>query len=129
MSKMDWETGKGNTSCFSPCQNHPRSQEVLFSFLSQMAKTKCINKPHAVLIPWPAQGQVSPLMRIARLLHSRGFDITFVHTEFNYNRLVRSREPDRQRVCLILGMRQYPMEIHHLRILMQPKTWFWFVIR
>lgn len=50
-------------------------------------------KPHAVLVPWPAQGHVNPLMRFAKLLHSRGFHITFVHTEFNYNRLIRSHGP------------------------------------
>ncbi|PIA50743.1 hypothetical protein AQUCO_01200168v1 [Aquilegia coerulea] len=51
-------------------------------------------KPHAVLVPWPAQGHVNPLMRFAKLLHSRGFHITFVHTEFNYKRLIRSNGPD-----------------------------------
>ncbi|KAF5201017.1 Udp-glycosyltransferase 85a7 [Thalictrum thalictroides] len=51
-------------------------------------------KPHAVMVPWPAQGHVNPLMRFAKLLHSRGFHITFVHTEFNYNRLIRSNGID-----------------------------------
>ncbi|KAL5726397.1 7-deoxyloganetin glucosyltransferase [Ranunculus cassubicifolius] len=51
-------------------------------------------KPHAVLFPWPAQGHVNPVMRFAKLLHSRGFHITFVHTEFNYSRLIRSNGPD-----------------------------------
>ncbi|GAA0183843.1 transferase [Lithospermum erythrorhizon] len=51
-------------------------------------------KPHAVLIAWPAQGHVNPLMRFAKLLYTRGFHITFVHTEFNYSRLIRSNGPD-----------------------------------
>ncbi|XVF15224.1 hypothetical protein REPUB_Repub09cG0132400 [Reevesia pubescens] len=52
-----------------------------------------LNKPHAVFVPYPAQGHVNPLMQLAKLLHSRGFYITFVNTEFNHKRLVRSKGP------------------------------------
>uniref|UniRef100_A0A5B7AAB1 Glycosyltransferase n=1 Tax=Davidia involucrata TaxID=16924 RepID=A0A5B7AAB1_DAVIN len=51
-------------------------------------------KPHAVLVPFPAQGHVNPVMQLAKLLYSRGFHITFVNTEFNHKRLVRSKGPD-----------------------------------
>jgi hypothetical protein len=34
------------------------------------------------------------MMHLAKLLHSRGFHITFVNTEFNHRRLIRSRGPD-----------------------------------
>ncbi|KAG8379390.1 hypothetical protein BUALT_Bualt07G0083600 [Buddleja alternifolia] len=34
------------------------------------------------------------MMRLAKLLHSRGFYITFVNTEFNHGRLIRSKGPD-----------------------------------
>ena len=51
-------------------------------------------KPHAVCVPFPAQGHVSPMMRLAKLLHSRGFHITFVNTEFNHRRLIRSKGLD-----------------------------------
>ncbi|KAG8383542.1 hypothetical protein BUALT_Bualt04G0024500 [Buddleja alternifolia] len=51
-------------------------------------------KPHAVLVPYPSQGHVTPMMRLAKLLHSRGFYITFVNTEFNHGRLIRSKGPD-----------------------------------
>ncbi|KAG8368656.1 hypothetical protein BUALT_Bualt15G0068200 [Buddleja alternifolia] len=50
-------------------------------------------KPHAVVIPYPAQGHIAPLLRLAKLLHHRGFFITFVNTEFNHNRLIRARGP------------------------------------
>uniref|UniRef100_A0A7N0T6W9 Glycosyltransferase N-terminal domain-containing protein n=1 Tax=Kalanchoe fedtschenkoi TaxID=63787 RepID=A0A7N0T6W9_KALFE len=46
--------------------------------------------PHAVCVPYPSQGHVNPMMQLAKLLHSQGFHITFVNTEFNHNRLVRS---------------------------------------
>ncbi|XP_059624780.1 linamarin synthase 2-like [Cornus florida] len=51
-------------------------------------------KPHAVCVPYPAQGHVNPMMQLAKLLHSRGFHITFVNTEFNHKRLVKSKGPD-----------------------------------
>ncbi|RWR79282.1 7-deoxyloganetin glucosyltransferase-like protein [Cinnamomum micranthum f. kanehirae] len=33
-------------------------------------------------------------LKLAKLLHTRGFFITFVNTEFNHNRLLRFRGPD-----------------------------------
>ncbi|GAB4861248.1 hypothetical protein Ancab_036409 [Ancistrocladus abbreviatus] len=50
-------------------------------------------KPHAVCIPYPAQGHVNPMLKLAKLLHSRAFHITFVNTEFNHRRLLRTRGP------------------------------------
>ncbi|XP_054793898.1 7-deoxyloganetin glucosyltransferase-like [Prosopis cineraria] len=49
------------------------------------------SKPHAVLIPFPAQGHINSLLKLAKLLHLQGFFITFVNTEFTYKRLLRSR--------------------------------------
>lgn len=51
-------------------------------------------KPHAVCVPFPAQGHVIPFMKLAKILHSRGFYITFVNTEYNHRRLIRSQGPD-----------------------------------
>lgn len=51
-------------------------------------------KPHLICVPYPAQGHISPMLQLAKLLHFRGFYITFVNTEFNHQRLVRSRGPD-----------------------------------
>ncbi|KAK9080756.1 hypothetical protein SSX86_000514 [Deinandra increscens subsp. villosa] len=48
-------------------------------------------KPHALCIPAPAQGHINPMLKLAKILHSKGFLITFVNTEFNHQRLVRSR--------------------------------------
>ena len=48
-------------------------------------------RPHAVCVPFPAQGHISPMLKLAKLLHHRGFHITFVNTEFNHRRLLKSR--------------------------------------
>lgn len=51
-------------------------------------------KPHAVCVPFPAQGHVSPFMQLAKLLRCNGFHITFVNNEFNHNRMVNSLGAD-----------------------------------
>ncbi|XWS25293.1 hypothetical protein CRYUN_Cryun27aG0056800 [Craigia yunnanensis] len=51
------------------------------------------DKPHAVCIPYPGQGHINPMLKLAKILHHRGFHITFVNTEFNYRRLLKSRGP------------------------------------
>ncbi|GKC01709.1 hypothetical protein Tco_0987845 [Tanacetum coccineum] len=50
--------------------------------------------PHAVCIPAPAQGHINPMLKLAKILHSKGFLITFVNTEFNHERLIRSQGSD-----------------------------------
>ncbi|KAK3016292.1 hypothetical protein RJ639_007612 [Escallonia herrerae] len=59
-----------------------------------MASPDLFGKPHAVCIPFPAQGHINPMLKLAKLLHRKGFHITFVHTEFNHQRLLKSRGPD-----------------------------------
>lgn len=51
------------------------------------------HKPHAVCIPFPAQGHINPMLKLAKLLHHSGFHITFVYTEYNHARLLKSRGP------------------------------------
>ncbi|TKW39924.1 hypothetical protein SEVIR_1G212000v4 [Setaria viridis] len=48
-------------------------------------------QPHAVCLPFPAQGHITPMLKLAKVLHGRGFHVTFVNTEYNHRRLVRSR--------------------------------------
>ncbi|KAK7306031.1 hypothetical protein VNO77_43945 [Canavalia gladiata] len=50
-------------------------------------------EPHIVCVPFPAQGHINPFMQLAKLLHWHGFHITFVHTDPNHRRLVRSLGP------------------------------------
>ncbi|XP_039115032.1 7-deoxyloganetin glucosyltransferase-like [Dioscorea cayenensis subsp. rotundata] len=47
-------------------------------------------KPHAVCMPCPAQGHINSMLKLAQLLHFNGFHITFVHSEFNYNRIIKA---------------------------------------
>ncbi|XP_058077894.1 7-deoxyloganetin glucosyltransferase-like [Magnolia sinica] len=51
-------------------------------------------KPHVICIPYPSQGPMNAMLHLAKILHFRGFYITFVNTEFNHQRLVRSKGPD-----------------------------------
>ncbi|KAM3688395.1 hypothetical protein ACB098_10G149300 [Castanea mollissima] len=51
-------------------------------------------KPHAVCVPYPAQGHINPMLKLAKILHYKGFHITFVNTEYNHKRLLKSRGPD-----------------------------------
>ncbi|KAA3453878.1 7-deoxyloganetin glucosyltransferase-like [Gossypium australe] len=52
------------------------------------------HRHHAVCIPFPAQGHINPMLKLAKILHQKGFFITFVNTEFNHKRLLKSRGPD-----------------------------------
>ena len=52
------------------------------------------NKPHVLCVPLPIQGHINPMLKLAKLLRSKGFDITFVNTEFNHQRLLRSQGPE-----------------------------------
>lgn len=51
-------------------------------------------KPHAVCIPYPAQSHIKALLKLAQLLHSQGIQITFVNTEYNHKRFLKSGGPD-----------------------------------
>ncbi|XP_073128048.1 7-deoxyloganetin glucosyltransferase-like [Henckelia pumila] len=47
-------------------------------------------KSHAVFLPFPAQGHINPMFKLAAVLHHKGFHITFVNTEYNHRRLLRA---------------------------------------
>ena len=59
-----------------------------------MGSLSITEKLHAVCIPYPAQGHINPMLKLAKLLHFKGFHITFVNTEYNHKRLLKSRGPD-----------------------------------
>ncbi|XP_071923984.1 7-deoxyloganetin glucosyltransferase-like [Coffea arabica] len=86
--------------------SHALRQTLLYYFLqaahqgsskleleSKMRSLETANKPkpHAIFIPFPAQGRINPMFKLAKILHHKGFHITFVHSEFNQRRLLKSR--------------------------------------
>ncbi|KAJ1382000.1 UDP-glycosyltransferase family, conserved site [Sesbania bispinosa] len=52
------------------------------------------SQPHVVCVPFPGQGHINPFMQLAKLLHWHGFHITFVNTDSNHRRLIRSQGPN-----------------------------------
>ncbi|KAD6795974.1 hypothetical protein E3N88_06870 [Mikania micrantha] len=46
-----------------------------------------MKKTHVLLIPYPAQGHVTPLMEAAQCLTSNGLKVTFVNTDFTHKRV------------------------------------------
>ncbi|KAH7836266.1 hypothetical protein Vadar_034172 [Vaccinium darrowii] len=58
-----------------------------------MGSMEMTEKPHAVCIPYPAQGHINPMLKLSKLLHSKGFHITFVNTEYNHRRLLKTGGP------------------------------------
>ncbi|OAY63418.1 UDP-glycosyltransferase 83A1, partial [Ananas comosus] len=49
---------------------------------------KTMGIPHALILPFPAQGHVIPLMELSHCLADQGVEITFVNTEFDHGRIV-----------------------------------------
>ncbi|KAJ9562535.1 hypothetical protein OSB04_007695 [Centaurea solstitialis] len=47
-------------------------------------------KPHVVFIPSPAQSHIKCMLKLARLLHHKGLNITFINTISNHKWLVKS---------------------------------------
>ncbi|KAL6553051.1 hypothetical protein OROGR_006893 [Orobanche gracilis] len=49
-----------------------------------------MGKPHAIVIPYPAQGHVLPMMELSQCLVRHKIKVTFVNTEYNHERVVKS---------------------------------------
>jgi hypothetical protein len=47
-------------------------------------------RAHAMLFPFPCSGHINPTLKLAELLHARGVYVTFVNTEHNHERLLRT---------------------------------------
>ncbi|XP_023743753.1 UDP-glycosyltransferase 85C2 [Lactuca sativa] len=52
------------------------------------------SKPHVAFIPFPAQSHIKCMLKLARLLHHKGLQITFVNTVYNHNRFLKSGGPE-----------------------------------
>ncbi|KAI3454739.1 hypothetical protein Pfo_011402 [Paulownia fortunei] len=53
-------------------------------------------KPHVLAVPFPAQGHVTPLMKLSRLIASLGIKVTFVNTEYIHEKILASALSDQQ---------------------------------
>ncbi|KAL5701819.1 7-deoxyloganetin glucosyltransferase [Ranunculus cassubicifolius] len=51
-------------------------------------------KPHIVCVPLPFQGHINAMLKLAKVLHTKGFRITFVNTEFNHQKMLKAMGPD-----------------------------------
>ncbi|KAK3226251.1 hypothetical protein Dsin_006113 [Dipteronia sinensis] len=46
------------------------------------------NVPQVMFLPFPAQGHIKPMMKLAELLNQAGSHVTFVNTDHNHDRLM-----------------------------------------
>ncbi|GLJ48474.1 hypothetical protein SUGI_1023230 [Cryptomeria japonica] len=51
-----------------------------------------LRRSHAVLVPFPAQGHINPMMRLANKLVEQGFVISFINTDYNYFRIAQANK-------------------------------------
>ncbi|GLJ08495.1 hypothetical protein SUGI_0089800 [Cryptomeria japonica] len=51
---------------------------------------------HAVIVPFPAQGTINPLINLAQLLSSRGVFISFVNTEWSHKCMSKAAHNDEE---------------------------------
>ncbi|KAJ0010120.1 hypothetical protein Pint_33526 [Pistacia integerrima] len=56
-----------------------------------MSNHSIAKRPHAVCIPFPAQGHMNPMLKLAKIMYSKGSLITFINTEYNHKRLLKSK--------------------------------------
>ncbi|XP_074272120.1 UDP-glycosyltransferase 86A1-like [Silene latifolia] len=49
-----------------------------------------MNKPHAILVAYPTQGHVNPMVQLAIKLASKGFSLTFINTESIHKQIISS---------------------------------------
>ncbi|KAF8040820.1 hypothetical protein BT93_B2905 [Corymbia citriodora subsp. variegata] len=47
----------------------------------------CARRPKAILVPYPAQGHVTPMLKLASILHSHGYHPVLVSPEFIHRRI------------------------------------------
>ncbi|KAK4403535.1 UDP-glycosyltransferase 86A1 [Sesamum angolense] len=74
-----------------------------------MAQTK----PHAIVIPYPYQGHVTPMISLSIRLASRGFTITFVQTEFIHHFMSKAQNLPAANFDLFAEARKSGLDIRY----------------
>ncbi|KAI3910181.1 hypothetical protein MKW92_026717 [Papaver armeniacum] len=52
-----------------------------------MAKTGSLRSPHVVIFPFPIQGHINSMLKLAEILCLSGINVTFINTQRNHSRL------------------------------------------
>ncbi|KAI4984953.1 UDP-glycosyltransferase 83A1-like [Hordeum vulgare subsp. vulgare] len=52
-------------------------------------------QPHVMVLPFPAQGHVMPLMELSHRLVGHGIEVDFVNTEYNHDRAIKAMGAER----------------------------------
>ncbi|XP_011091585.1 UDP-glycosyltransferase 86A1-like [Sesamum indicum] len=73
-------------------------------------------KPHAIVIPYPYQGHVTPMINLAIRLASRGFTITFVQTEFIHQFMCKAQNLPAASFDLFAEARKSDLDIRYTTI-------------
>ncbi|KAL0349268.1 UNVERIFIED_CONTAM: UDP-glycosyltransferase 86A1 [Sesamum angustifolium] len=74
-----------------------------------MAQTK----PHAIVIPYPYQGHVTPMISLSIRLASRGFTITFVQIEFIHHFMSKAQNLPAANFDLFAEARKSGLDIRY----------------
>jgi UDP:flavonoid glycosyltransferase YjiC (YdhE family) len=61
---------------------------------------KCGKRPKIIMVPYPAQGHVTPMLKLASAFHSHGFEIIMITPEHIHRQIVSRVEPKDQIMCL-----------------------------
>ncbi|KAK4403544.1 UDP-glycosyltransferase 86A1 [Sesamum angolense] len=73
-------------------------------------------KPHAVVIPYPYQGHVTPMINLSIRLASRGFTITFVQTELIHHFICKAQNLPAANFDLFAEARKSGLDIRYTTI-------------
>ncbi|KAL3568860.1 hypothetical protein D5086_028750 [Populus alba] len=65
-----------------------------------MGNMKCIKTPKIILVPYPAQGHVTPLLRLASAFLDHGFEPVMVTPEFIHRRIISNIDPKSNISCI-----------------------------
>ncbi|XP_042392698.1 7-deoxyloganetin glucosyltransferase-like [Zingiber officinale] len=70
--------------------DHPRQTKVELAVMSEAKMERSSTKTHLVCMALPLQGHINSMLNLAKVLHFKGFFITFVNTDYAHRRLLGS---------------------------------------